>query len=161
MADPLPPVVAHAYVSTACQHNRHHDCGSGHTLAGGPKKPAVCKWCEVDCLCPAHRDPALNCIGALLTADELSTVDAYEPFVAAEGRREEAVLEGLAPGDELSPADVLALVRRHFAAAVSNDGRMHRVDDLSYVLLDDVPDPAPTLAAAALKPRRYTGGDTS
>jgi len=65
---PLPPVVAHAYISTACQHNLHQHCGSRYTLAGGSKTPAVCKYCETRCLCPKHTDESADCIGAILAA---------------------------------------------------------------------------------------------
>lgn len=37
-----------------------------------------------------------------------------------------------------SPADVLALFREHFTAAVNNDGQFFRIDDLNFVVRADV-----------------------
>ncbi len=42
---------SHVYRSTACLHGLHDRCASEKTLAGGPKVPAVCKWCSAPCVC--------------------------------------------------------------------------------------------------------------
>jgi hypothetical protein len=54
--------VPHAYISTACQHGRHDYCES-RDGAVGAKVPRRCKFCPATCLCPAHTDPAADCIG--------------------------------------------------------------------------------------------------
>jgi len=42
---------AHAYISTACQHGQHRQCGVKQ-LARGDFGPPHCKYCPAVCACP-------------------------------------------------------------------------------------------------------------
>lgn len=45
----------HVYLSTGCLHGEHGYC-KGTDGAAGPKKPATCKFCSANCVCPCHRN---------------------------------------------------------------------------------------------------------
>lgn len=46
----------HVYLSTACLHGHHAHCQCEVNLAGEPKEPGRCKWCESRCICECHAD---------------------------------------------------------------------------------------------------------
>lgn len=50
--------VTHLYVSTACQHELHNECGKAQkareTAAGVEHSVSTCKFCTAPCLCPCH-----------------------------------------------------------------------------------------------------------
>jgi hypothetical protein len=48
---------AHHYVSTACLHGEHRQCGVKQ-LARGDLGPPHCKYCESVCACPVCDHPA-------------------------------------------------------------------------------------------------------
>lgn len=47
-------MTSHHYLSTGCRHGEHAYC-QGNTGYAGPKKPAVCKFCDAPCICPCHK----------------------------------------------------------------------------------------------------------
>ena len=44
------PLVAHRYLSTACEHEQHNDCGKG-MRERGETGPPHCKYCPSVCVC--------------------------------------------------------------------------------------------------------------
>jgi hypothetical protein len=45
--------VEHLYLSTACLHERHDQCGTAQHDRGEPGHPH-CKFCDAECVCPCH-----------------------------------------------------------------------------------------------------------
>lgn len=71
------PVPApHAYLSTACWHGLHHECGRAQA-ARGDTDPPSCKYCEAQWTCPRHTDPSAPCSGE-------GRVRIHRPFCALE-----------------------------------------------------------------------------
>jgi len=46
----------HIYLSTACLHDLHEQCGC-RQRERGDVSPAHCKYCAAECICPCHADP--------------------------------------------------------------------------------------------------------
>jgi hypothetical protein len=58
---PIPPGgIGHVYLSTACAHGLHEQCGNGMRTRGEPGEPH-CKFCPAVCICA---DPACWHAGA-------------------------------------------------------------------------------------------------
>jgi len=43
----------HDYLSTACFHELHEECGKQQHDRGDDGSPH-CKWCDAECVCPCH-----------------------------------------------------------------------------------------------------------
>lgn len=48
-----PGTEPHEYLSTGCFHGQHLYCNSMHGVQGR-KRPASCKFCNAQCVCPCH-----------------------------------------------------------------------------------------------------------
>jgi len=49
----------HVYLSTGCLHSKHDYCAA-MTGMQGAKRPATCKFCRSQCVCPCHIEETPN-----------------------------------------------------------------------------------------------------